>query len=121
MKKIMLGVFLSILIVSIITSVSAINDTNNSTGCKNLYWFDDTTNVCGQKQFCGMYMYLGLQTFESKAQCEKALNDSKNKTFVPYQKQNITCPSGCKCVGAVKSCETENGKIMTITAGNSEK
>ena len=91
--------------------------------CKNLYWIDNTNKNCEQKQFCGMFMYYGLQTFESKTLCEKAVNESKNKnnTFVPYQKQNITCEDGCKCVGAVKSCETENGKIMIITAGNSGK
>lgn len=78
----MLGLFLSILVFSIIASVSAVNDTNASiddgsiTSCKNLYWFDDTTKVCGQKQFCGMYMYLGLQTFNTKTQCEKALNET---------------------------------------------
>ena len=113
----------------IVASVIAVNDSGNQTsGCKNLYWFDDTTKVCTQKQFCGMYMYLGLQTFNSKTQCEEALNDSKTEKtkftnsskFLPWQKRNESeCPTGCKCVGAVVSCETENGKIMTITAGNS--
>lgn len=52
----------------------------NSPGCKTLYWFDNENKECGQKEFCGAYMYYGLQTFESKTQCEKALNP-ENKTF----------------------------------------
>lgn len=121
-SALILGVLFWSLIFGMIHIVTAANYSGDqSTECKLYYWFDDTTKVCTQKQFCGAYVYLGLQTFESEAQCEKALNESKNKTFVPYQKQNITCPDGCKCVGAVKSCETENGKTMIITAGNSGK
>lgn len=130
MKGIALGLFLGILVISIIGNAIAVNDTDTNssdTRCQNRYWFDDTTKVCGQKQFCGAYMYLGLQTFESKAQCEKALNGTKdniekqkNITFIPWQKRNESeCPIGCKCVGAVVSCTTANGKTMTIEAGRS--
>jgi len=133
MDKSISALILSVLIGSMIFGMTGIanaaNNTNNntSTGCKNLYWFDDTIKVCGQKQFCGTYMYLGLQTFNSKALCEKALNETKNNiekpkniTFVPWQKRNASeCPIGCKCVGAVVSCTTADGKIMTIEAGKS--
>lgn len=52
---------------------------------------------------------------------------SQNKTswkakveFVPWQKRNESeCPEGCFCRGAVVSCETEDGRIMNITAGRS--
>lgn len=44
--------------------------------CKNLYWFDNENKECEQKEFCGVYLYQGLQTFESKTQCEKALNET---------------------------------------------
>jgi len=119
MPVLILSILVGSIIFGMIGIVNAANDSGNqTTECKNYFWFDDATNICAQKQFCGLYMYQGLQTFDSKAQCEKALNESK---FVPYQKQNITCEDGCKCVGAVKSCETENGKIMIITAGNSGK
>lgn len=50
-------------------------------------------------------------------------NYKKNKTktdFVPWQKRNESeCPQNCSCHGAVISCPTENGKIMTIEAGRS--
>lgn len=38
--------------------------------CKNLWWKDETHSTCSQKQFCGMYMYRGLQTFESQSECQ---------------------------------------------------
>src|SRR3989344_4430442 len=42
----------------------------------------------------------------------------KQASFTPWQKRNESeCPDGCKCNGAIVSCPTENGKIMTITAG----
>lgn len=45
---------------------------------------------------------------------------NKTHTFLPWQKRNESeCPEGCECHGAVVSCKTETGKIMTITAGNS--
>jgi len=46
--------------------------------------------------------------------------EKKNITFVPWQKRNESeCQEGCKCVGAVMSCPTENEKVMTIEAGRS--
>lgn len=43
-------------------------------GCKELWWFDENNRDCGQKKFCGAYMYLGLQTFELKDDCLRALS-----------------------------------------------
>ncbi len=43
-----------------------------------------------------------------------------NNTFLPWQQRTEEeCPETCSCHGAVVSCETESGKTMTITAGNS--
>lgn len=43
--------------------------------CTNmLWWFDNDTRVCGRKNFCGKYMYSGLQTFETEAECKSALS-----------------------------------------------
>ena len=52
---------------------AANNSSNNNLNCKNLYWIDNVNKSCEQKQFCGAYMYYGLQTFDSKEQCEKAI------------------------------------------------
>lgn len=87
--------------------------------CKNLYWIDNNNKSCGQKQFCGAYMYLGLQTFESKTQCEKAVNESKNcpeysrpvceddETII--SKDNNGCPK-LKCRNKFCDEETPEGE-----------
>jgi hypothetical protein len=43
-------------------------------GCQTLWWFDNTHRTCAQKQFCGTYMYQGLNTFQTKTECEVDLN-----------------------------------------------
>lgn len=54
---------------------------------------------------------------KSKVQNKVTMNKT---TFVPWQKRNESeCPQNCSCHGAVVSCPTENGKIMTIEAGRS--
>jgi hypothetical protein len=63
----------------------------NDSGCNNLYWIDNDNKSCGKKEFCGMYMYYGLQTFESKTQCEKAAGlIDEEMDFDTYQ--NLYCP-----------------------------
>src|SRR3989338_10742682 len=137
-------------------------ETPDDSSCNNYYWFDNANKECSQKQFCGTFMYEGLQTFETKRACEKALNGisecvtdadcsqpkcgtnvkclgsiskcingeckiqrteedkDRFRKFLPWQKRNESeCPEGCKCRGAVVSCETEDGRIINITAGNS--
>lgn len=47
--------------------------TTSTTGCQNLYWFDNENTACGYKQFCGFYMYRGLQTFTTLQNCQNAL------------------------------------------------
>jgi hypothetical protein len=40
--------------------------------------------------------------------------------FIPYQKRNESeCVEGCECRGAVVTCPTDAGKVMTIEAGRS--
>jgi amicyanin len=56
--------------------------------CHDLYWFDSTHSVCGIKQFCGMYMYQGLQTFPTLQECQDALSPA---TVPPVN--NSTAPS----------------------------
>lgn len=42
-------------------------------GAKLLWWFDNRTVSCQQKQFMGAYMYYGLKTFATQEECEKSL------------------------------------------------
>lgn len=46
-----------------------------ATTCTNLYWFDNTSsnNCQTQKQFCGAFMYYGLQTFSTQQDCLNAV------------------------------------------------
>jgi len=94
-------------------------------GCKNFYWFDDTNRSCEQKEFCGAHMYLGLQTFESKAQCLKALNETNCPIYtsplcekgeqIGSGKDKNGCPmpvcesknesEGCACTMDAKECD----------------
>ena len=52
-----------------------VSDTRPETLCRELWWFDKKNNVCQQKKFCGMFMYLGLRTFSEKEDCLKALQE----------------------------------------------
>jgi len=44
--------------------------------CNSLYWFDSNSKSCEYKQFCGLYMYYGLKTFESLEKCEEEFDTS---------------------------------------------
>jgi len=62
--------------------------------CSNLYWFDNTSsNSCQTpKQFCGTYMYYGLQTFGNQQDCLNAFNLARGNCT-----PNWTCSWGpCK-------------------------
>ena len=47
--------------------------------CETLWWYDDGHQICQQKTFCGLYMYLGLRTFKTKEECEKNLQSEPKK------------------------------------------
>ncbi|MBU3923111.1 hypothetical protein KJ684_02695 [Patescibacteria group bacterium] len=47
--------------------------------CNNLWWYDNEHNFCQEpEQFCGLYMYNGLETFKTKEECENSIA-SKDK------------------------------------------
>lgn len=64
---------------------------------------------------------------ENETEEDEGTTVTKNKTrgekresFLPWQKRNESeCPEDCKCRGAVVSCETEEGKTITIESGRS--
>jgi len=71
---------------------------DNSQTCQNLWWHDNNSASCEQKQFCGAYMYFGLKTFSTKGECDVSLlGVSKTDTT-----QN--CPVGCTCSGETTTC-----------------
>ncbi len=94
MKKLISFLILGILLVGIAGVIAVSNQSGNQTGNGNSNKTAVTVN--------------------------KTRVDKTNLVFVPWQKRNESeCLTGCKCVGAVMSCKTETGKIMTITAGRS--
>ena len=50
--------------------------------CHLLWWYDSNHQFCQQKQFCGEYMYLGLRTFQTKAECEASLNPTEQSITI---------------------------------------
>ncbi len=59
--------------------------------CQNLWWLDNTNTSCqSEKQFCGTYMYQGLQTFINKQDCLNAVALIQSKQ--PYI--SIISPNG---------------------------
>jgi hypothetical protein len=46
--------------------------------CNNYYWFDNTHQTCGYKEFCGVYQYSGLRIFGNLQQCLSALGGSQD-------------------------------------------
>lgn len=50
-----------------------VSSTTPPKSCQNLWWYDSSSTACSQKQFCGAYMYLGLQTFNTQQECSNSL------------------------------------------------
>jgi hypothetical protein len=46
--------------------------TQNNT-CEYLWWFDSTSTDCSYNEFCGAFMYQGLQVFPDKQSCLNAI------------------------------------------------
>ncbi len=61
--------------------------------CHNYFWYDNTNKDCGSKQFCGAFMYLGLNTFESKDECMKSLQNTQSASSFPPSTLNPLAPT----------------------------
>lgn len=81
-NRFLIGILLVVLLSGVFVFAQQASQDQNAlegTECKKLYWFDETTKEskeCGYKEFCGAYMYQGLQTFETEEECKKALEES---------------------------------------------
>lgn len=69
--------------------------------CQNLWWHDNTTKICSQKQFCGAFMYYGLKTFNSKLECDVSIASEGSFSNADYTCQdgsvfNEGGPTSCK-------------------------
>ncbi|GEM_PF-1585770 len=67
---------------------------NSGNNCKEYYWYDDTSEqTCFKKEFCGTYMYKGLQTFDTQSAC---LDSYQMYSAQEVAKQNGQNPDSCK-------------------------
>ena len=98
---------------------------SNSTTCKTLWWSDNTSKICQQKQFCGTYMYLGLKTYSTQSACQTALDTACSKECVAkgYVLGGNYCVANeygvleaCCCTGSAAKCGNgtcENSETAT--------
>jgi hypothetical protein len=98
---------------SIFTTTTIIPTT--TLNCRDLYWFDNNVRTCDStRHFCGMYMYLGLHTFETKEECLSALQSSMTTTILLTTTTTYTsCQSGCllddSCIPFGTRIKTDSG------------
>jgi len=64
------------------TSANCPADCQKITTCKNLWWTDNTSKICQQKQFCDNYAYLGLKTYDTQSACQTTLDATCSKECV---------------------------------------
>jgi len=66
--------------------------------CRTYWWYNDDHQYCQQAQFCGDFMYAGLHTFSTEAECKAALGQPSitvvspngGERWVAGNKYNIT-------------------------------
>lgn len=68
-----------------------------TTRCETLWWFDNDHLTCSQKQFCGNYMYQGLRTFQTEAECKTALSQLGNAPVLNAIVAYSGVQNGAKC------------------------
>jgi hypothetical protein len=85
--------------------------------CNYYFWFDNEHRVCGHKQFCGAYMYYGLNTFTTYSECHNALN-AETTTTIPATTTTIqnntttsTTITTTTLIGSSSSQNTGGGSI----------
>lgn len=86
----------------VLVSVGIVSAQQEGAGCENRYWFDDNDKSCSQKEFCGAYMYQGLQTFDSEEECEDALDDSDDDEN--DDDDSVKCITDEDCIGSIDTC-----------------
>jgi hypothetical protein len=79
---------------------TCVGKSGTDSSCKNLYWIDNDNKSCGQKEFCGAYMYYGLFTFENETACQQYVLASSGSDT-----DNLdNCTSDYECIAP--SCPT---------------
>jgi len=82
--------------------------------CSTLWWFDDSSVKCEEDEFCGTYMYEGLYTFETEAECNNELPEAEEENtdeVITGDIVSVTVPEGWTLV------EYTNGDGTTMLSG----
>jgi hypothetical protein len=118
MRKVALSLVLSMIVgVMIFGFIGSVNAAEADVlGCKRLYWIDNENKSCGQSEFCGAYMYQGLQTFESETQCLKEVNKDCICTM-----DAKACPDGSYVGRVCPDCEFAECKNQYFNLSNGRK
>ena len=116
MKKRVTCLILGVLLITLLVlAVSAQNNRNATNNIQNNAAQQQNNQIGNNKTANQTQQQNTVQnTVRTRVQ------DRTNLTFIPWQKRNESeCMQGCNCRGAVVTCETENGKTMSIQAGRS--
>lgn len=89
---------------------SCVNVSDRS--CNSLYWINNENKSCAQQEFCGAYMYYGLQTFETKEECDSERCSGVKCPNVFFNETSRKCECG-KFDSARHVC-TEEEKLAEI-------
>lgn len=101
-------------ITALLSQIAAIN-ASSTAGCKSSWWIDNADTSClYQKQFCGTYMYQGLQTFNSMHDCQIAASLKKMSCAPSWKCDWGPCESGYQPYISVDS----NNCGLPITQAN---
>lgn len=99
--------------------ISATNPTINtlpSMNCSTFYWKDATHTTCqSPKQFCGAYMYQGLQTFETEQACTNSSTTNQSSSYVwsttSYGACSKTCGEGVQSRTVICKRTVDNSTV----------
>jgi hypothetical protein len=107
MKKIILFLFISIILINSILAVSLSDEIiSKKDSSKNNSSINNSSNSSNKEK--------------SINETEENNNRIRNNVRRIIQEKNITCPENCTCVGSVIKCDLKNGtREMTIIAGKS--
>jgi len=63
-------------------------ETETQPECNSYYYFDNENKDCDSKEFCGTYMYQGLEVFDTKEECLENLPEIENVTEAPSENES---------------------------------
>ncbi len=94
--------------------------------CSYKWWLDlNNASSCSYKQFCGLYMYYGLRTFETESACQAALASSsslcQDKWW--YDSDNRNCARkqfcGTYMYNGLKTFDSESACVLDLASSTS--